>query len=118
MKRLLITGGAGFIGSNFVEYILDNTDYNCIILDALKYSGNLDNFRKDFFNNKKFKFIKCDICDFKLVKSLVKKIDIIVNFAAESHVDRSYDEPISFVSTNVLGTATLLEVIRKYLVKK
>lgn len=118
MKKLLITGGAGFIGSNFVEHILKNTNYKCIILDALKYSGNINNFKKDIFENKNFKFIKGDIRDRNLVEKIIKKCDVVINLAAESHVDKSYDDPISFVSTNVLGTATLLEAIRKYPVEK
>jgi dTDP-glucose 4,6-dehydratase len=112
MKRLLITGGAGFIGSNFIRHILAKYE-NCSIvnLDKLTYCGNLDNL-KDIEKNKRYKFVKGDIADEKLVRELVRECDIIVNFAAETHVDRSVTDPYSFVRTNVLGTHTLLEAAR------
>lgn len=111
--KLLVTGGAGFIGSNFVHHILNTyPDYEVINLDALTYAGNLENL-KALENNPKHKFIKGDICDAKLVEDLVKDVDIIVHFAAESHVDRSILDSAAFVRTNVIGTHTLLEAARK-----
>jgi len=112
MKRLLITGGAGFIGSNFIRYILDKyDDYHITNLDKLTYCGNLDNL-KNIAGNKNYKFVKGDITDAKLVNGLVKKADILVNFAAETHVDRSIKDPTGFVRTNVFGTHTLLEAFK------
>ncbi|MFA5142548.1 MAG: dTDP-glucose 4,6-dehydratase [Candidatus Omnitrophota bacterium] len=111
-KRLLITGGAGFIGSNFIRHLLTKYD-GCRItnLDKLTYCGNLENL-KDAAKNKRYKFVKGDIADDKLVRRLVKGCDIIINFAAETHVDRSITDPHSFVRTNVFGTHTLLEAAR------
>jgi dTDP-glucose 4,6-dehydratase len=111
--KLLVTGGAGFIGANFVHHILKKyPDYEIVNLDALTYAGNLENL-KELENNPKHKFVKGDICDAKLVNELVKDVDIVVHFAAESHVDRSITDPESFVRTNVFGTYTLLEAARK-----
>ncbi|KKP96220.1 MAG: dTDP-glucose 4,6-dehydratase [Candidatus Moranbacteria bacterium GW2011_GWE1_36_7] len=111
--RLLITGGAGFIGSNFVHYILKKyPDYEVINLDALTYAGNLENL-KNLENNPRHRFIKGDICDADLVDKLAKEVDIIVHFAAESHVDRSILDSAAFVRTNVIGTHTLLEAAKK-----
>jgi dTDP-glucose 4,6-dehydratase len=110
--KLLVTGGAGFIGSNFIHYWLKNypTDY-IINLDLLTYAGNLDNL-KDLENNKNYEFIKGDICDELLVNKLVKGVDIIVHFAAESHVDRSIKNSADFIRTNVEGTRVLLEAAK------
>ncbi len=111
--KLLITGGAGFIGSNFVHYILKNHPEDEVInLDLLTYCGNLENL-KEVENNPKYKFVKGDICDVKLVDSLVKQCDAIVHLAAESHVDRSILDPGPFINTNVLGTTTLLNAAIK-----
>ena len=111
--KLLITGGAGFIGSNFIRYIINKyPDYKITNLDALTYAGNLENL-KDFENNLNYKFVKGDICDRELVESLVKEVDMIVHFAAESHVDRSILDSSEFVRTNVVGTQVLLEAARK-----
>ena len=89
MTRILITGGAGFIGSNFVKYMLDkHPEYELINFDALTYCGNLENL-KDIENNEKYTFVKGDISDKELVNELVKDCDYVINFAAESHVDRS-----------------------------
>lgn len=114
MKRLLITGGAGFIGSNFIRYILDKyKDYRIVNLDKITYCGNLENL-KDVAKNKNYKFVKGDIADEKLVNSLARDCDVILNFAAETHVDRSIKDPASFVRTNVFGTYTLLEAAKRY----
>lgn len=111
--KLLITGGAGFIGSNFVHYIINKyPDYEIINLDLLTYAGNLENL-KGLENNPRYKFVKGDICDARLVAKLVSKCDIIVHFAAESHVDRSILDSTAFIRTNVIGTHTLLEAARK-----
>jgi len=111
--RLLITGGAGFIGSNFIHYILGKyPDYSIINLDALTYAGNLENLQ-NLENNSTYQFVKGDICDASLMDELVKKSDIIVHFAAESHVDRSILDSVAFMRTNVIGTHTLLEAARK-----
>ncbi|MDD5136343.1 MAG: GDP-mannose 4,6-dehydratase, partial [Candidatus Omnitrophica bacterium] len=112
MKRLLITGGAGFIGSNFIRHILNKyDDYRIVNLDKLTYCGNLENLR-DCEKDKRYKFVKGDIADEKLVGKLVKGCDLIVNFAAETHVDRSIIDPHSFVRTNVFGTHILLEAAK------
>ena len=108
--RVLITGGAGFIGSNFLDHILlnENGKYTEVkVLDALTYSGTESNFKD--LNRDKFQFIKGDIRDHKLVNQVTKNIEVIVHFAAESHVDRSIDSARVFVETNVLGTETLLD---------
>lgn len=113
MKRqILITGGAGFIGSNFVKHMLKRyADYRIVNLDKLTYCGNLENL-KDIRETKNYKFVKGDIADRKLVNRLVKKCDTVINFAAETHVDRSIKDASSFVKTNVFGTHTLLEAAK------
>jgi dTDP-glucose 4,6-dehydratase len=114
MKNILVTGGAGFIGSNFVQMVLsEHIDYFIVNLDKLTYAGNLKNL-DEFMEHPNHKFIKGDICDGSLVDKIVDqyKINIIVNFAAESHVDRSIDEPKVFIETNIIGTLTLLEIAR------
>lgn len=112
MKRLLITGGAGFIGSNFIRYILNkNDDHHVTNLDKLTYCGNLENL-KSIAKNKNYEFIRGDIADARLVNRLVKKCDAVVNFAAETHVDRSINNSADFIRTNVSGTHTLLEASR------
>lgn len=114
MKRILVTGGAGFIGSNFIRHMLNKyDDYLITNLDKLTYCGNLDNL-KDVAKNKNYKFVKGDINDVKIVARLVKECDIVVHFAAESHVDRSIGDPDCFVRTNVFGTHVLLEAAKKY----
>lgn len=113
MKRLLVTGGAGFIGSNFIRHILHKySDYHITNLDKLTYCGNPANL-KDIAANKNYKFVKGDIADAKVVAGLVKNADVVINFAAETHVDRSIKDPSGFVKTNVCGTYTLLEAVRK-----
>ncbi|PKM91516.1 dTDP-glucose 4,6-dehydratase [Candidatus Falkowbacteria bacterium HGW-Falkowbacteria-1] len=112
MSKILVTGGAGFIGSNFIRYWLKNEPNDQITnLDKLTYAGNLDNL-VDISNNSNYKFVQGDICDFDLVNSLVKKTDLIVNFAAESHVDRSIKNSSDFVKTNIEGTRVLLEAAK------
>jgi dTDP-glucose 4,6-dehydratase len=114
MKRILVTGGAGFIGSNFVRMVLaEHKDVFVVNLDKLTYAGNLENLT-GFLDNKKHKFVRGDICDGGLVERLIQehKIDSIVNFAAESHVDRSITGPKVFIETNVTGTLTLLQAAR------
>ncbi|OPY28782.1 MAG: dTDP-glucose 4,6 dehydratase [Methanobacterium sp. PtaU1.Bin242] len=113
--KMLITGGAGFIGSNFVHYIHDNYDYQIVILDKLTYAGNKDNL-KDILDE--IQFIKGDIGSQEDVKTAMKDCDVVVNFAAETHVDRSIEDPSIFVKTDVLGTYNLLEQVRKYDVEK
>ena len=116
--RLLVTGGAGFIGSNFIHYWIKNHPEDEIInYDKLTYSGNLENL-KDVENNKNYKFVKGDIGDFKLLRETLEGVDTIVNFAAESHVDRSILDPSTFVMTNVVGTQVLLDAARDAKTKK
>ena len=118
MSRILVTGGAGFIGSNFVKYMLDKySDYEIINLDALTYCGNLENL-KDIENNENYTFVKGDIRDKDLVKDLVSKSDYVINFAAESHVDRSIEDPEIFIKSNVLGTQVLLNASKELGVEK
>jgi dTDP-glucose 4,6-dehydratase len=115
-KTLLVTGGAGFIGSNFIHHIAENyTGYRIINLDKLTYAGNLENLR-DMEGNPNYEFIKGDIADRDLVDDIFKSniIDAVVNFAAESHVDRSIEDPGIFIQTDVYGTYVLLEAVREY----
>ncbi len=110
--KLLITGGAGFIGSNFIRYIIKKYPEDEIVnLDLLTYAGNLENL-KDIKSSKNYKFIKGDIADKELVNELVKDCDVIVNFAAESHVDRSILDSSDFIKTNIVGTHNLLEAAK------
>jgi len=116
--KILVTGGAGFIGSNFIRYQLKNYDDQIINVDKLSYAGNLDNL-KDVENNSNYQFRQLDICDQEKIDHLMHQgIDYIVNFAAESHVDRSIDDPSVFVKTNVEGTQSLLDLALKFGVKK
>ncbi|MEK7061143.1 MAG: dTDP-glucose 4,6-dehydratase [Patescibacteria group bacterium] len=116
--KLLITGGAGFIGSNFIRYWLKNhTDDEIVNLDKLTYAGHISS-TKDFENNPKYKFVKGDICDSNIVNNVVKGVDIIVSFAAETHVDRSIVGPQVFLQTNVIGTQVLLDAALKFKIKR
>lgn len=114
MKRFLVTGGAGFIGSNFVRYFLNKyPDYRVTVLDALTYAGNLDNFH-DLWDNPNFQFFQGRIEDPAIVDNLARNVDCIVNFAAETHNDRSILNPQAAVISNFNGVHTLLEAARKY----
>lgn len=116
MKNYLITGAAGFIGANFLKYILNkHKDIFIVVLDKLTYAGNLKNIEEEL-KDKRVEFIKGDICNNELVENIFSKYDIdyIVNFAAESHVDRSIENPKLFLETNILGTQTLLDIAKKF----
>ena len=111
---MLITGGAGFIGLNFVLWTLENRpEYKITVLDKLTYAANKKAIR-NLVNQGKINFIEGDICDANLVEELVSRTDIVVHFAAESHNDNSLKNPMPFVYTNVVGTANILEAVRKY----
>ncbi len=112
--RLLVTGGAGFIGSHFIRYLLGNyPDYEVINLDNLTYAGNSDNV-SDIVDNPRYSFVKGDIADRKLVDELAGNVDTIINFAAETHVDNSIKDATPFLTTNVIGTQTLIEAALKH----
>lgn len=116
MKNVLVTGGAGFIGSNFVKMMVEKyPDYNIINLDALTYAGNLENL-SDIDAASNYTFVKADIRDREVIEQIFKtqNIDMVVNFAAESHVDRSIEEPEVFLTTNIIGTQVLLDAAKKY----
>jgi len=116
MKNILVTGCAGFIGSNFVPYFLDKyPEYNIINLDLLTYAGDLENLR-ECEDNPRYKFIAGDICNRELVEFIFREYDIngVIHFAAESHVDKSIKNPAVFIETNVNGTFTLLDVAKEY----
>ena len=117
MKRnILVTGGAGFIGSHLVRLLVNKYPaYHIINMDLLTYAGNLENL-KDIEHKQNYSFVKCDICDFKKVKQVFidYKIDSIIHLAAESHVDRSIEDPFSFAQTNVMGTLSLLQAAKSY----
>lgn len=116
--KILVTGGAGFIGSNFILYWLKNhKDDKIVNLDKLTYAGNLENL-KDTEGNPNYSFVRGDICDAKVVDEAMKEVDYVVHFAAESHVDRSIIDPSEFVRTNVLGTQVLLDAALKNKVKR
>jgi len=114
MRTVLVTGGAGFIGSNFTKELLKDKNYRVIVLDKLTYAGNLDNFPKEMLNNPKFEFIKGDIANRAIVYQVMKKIDAVINFAAETHIDRSIANIDPFVRTDFVGTYILLDEFRKY----
>lgn len=114
---IIVTGGAGFIGSSYIDRIMNTTDENVIVLDNLTYAGRVQNFQ-DHVDNPKFSFVKADICDYTVLEDVISAGDTIVNFAAESHVDRSIQSGIPFVRTNILGTQSLLDVSLKKGVSK
>lgn len=112
MKNLLVTGGAGFIGANFVHYTLKNyPDYKITVIDKLTYAGNPDNLTSVL---EKITFVTGDICDRELMDKLVSETDVVVHFAAESHNDNSLRDPWPFIHSNLIGTATILEAVRKH----
>ncbi len=115
MKNILVTGGAGFIGSNFIPHFIQSTQYNVINLDALTYAGNLANL-KEVEHDPRYTFVKGDICDSPFIESLFKKYNFfgVIHFAAESHVDNSISGPEAFIRTNINGTFTLLDIARKH----
>ncbi|MBR1796741.1 MAG: dTDP-glucose 4,6-dehydratase [Clostridiales bacterium] len=118
--NIIVTGGAGFIGSNFVFHMLKaHPDYRIICLDKLTYAGNLSTL-EPVMDNPNFRFVKADICDKEAVDKLFEeeKPDIVVNFAAESHVDRSIENPQIFLETNIIGTSVLMDACRKYGIKR
>jgi len=112
MNRMLITGGAGFIGSNFVHHVIDNTDYNVTVLDALTYAGNKTSIES--LLGDRAVFVHGNICDSDLVDRLIPQTDVIVHFAAESHNDNSLNNPRPFLDTNIVGTFTLIEAARRH----
>ena len=116
--KILVTGGAGFIGSNFILHIFKKyPSYKIVNLDKLTYAGNLDNL-KEMSTNKNYWFIRGDICNRQLVSRLLAKCDTIVHFAAETHVDRSIADAQNFITTNVVGTYSLLEAALKNKIKR
>jgi dTDP-glucose 4,6-dehydratase len=112
VRKLLVTGGAGFIGSNFVHYVLENTDDHVTVLDNLTYAGNLASL--EGLDPERFAFVKGDIADAALVDGLVKDADVVAHYAAESHNDNSLHDPRPFLDTNIIGTFTLIEAARKH----
>ncbi|MCD4738778.1 MAG: GDP-mannose 4,6-dehydratase, partial [Anaerolineae bacterium] len=118
MRKLMVTGGAGFIGSNFVRYMLEKyPDYSIVVYDKLTYAGRLENLQDvaERFTDH-YKFVRGDICNMELVDQTVQceDVDTIINFAAETHVDRSLMDPGAFIQTDVYGTFVLLEAAKKF----
>ena len=118
MTTVLVTGGAGFIGSNFLRYMVNKyPNYDFINLDALTYCGNLENL-KDIEDKDNYSFVKGNVCDRELVNGIVENVDYIVHFAAESHFDRSIEDPGIFIKSNILGNQTLLDASKKNDIRK
>jgi len=115
-SNLLITGGCGFIGSNFINYIFDRTDYNIINLDAMYYCASENNIKEVIRNNSRYKLIKGNLCSYDLVRHIINdyEIDYVIHFAAQSHVQNSFEDSLQYTKDNIEGTHTLLEVCRKY----
>ena len=112
MKTLLVTGGCGFIGSNYIRYVLSKeAEWQVINLDKITYAGNPENL-SDIVNDARYRFVHGDICSVEVVMPLVDEADVVINFAAETHVDRSIMGGAEFVQTNINGTYTLLECAR------
>ncbi|MBG6083553.1 dTDP-glucose 4,6-dehydratase [Zhihengliuella flava] len=112
MCTLLVTGGAGFIGSNFVHFVVANTDYDVVVLDKLTYAGHRESLAG--LPEERVRLVEGDIADATLVDALVQDVDAVVHYAAESHNDNSLNDPSPFVQTNIIGTFVLLEAVRKY----
>ncbi|MCU1562023.1 MAG: rfbB [Arthrobacter sp.] len=112
MQKILVTGGAGFIGSNFVHYVLENTDHHVTVLDKLTYAGNTESLAG--LPGNRFRLVQGDICDATVVDGLVAESDVVVHYAAESHNDNSLHDPRPFLDTNIIGTYTLIEAARKH----
>ena len=112
MSKILVTGGAGFIGSNFVHHVMARTDDQVVVLDKLSYAGNLASL--EGLPGDRYEFVRGDICDRELVDELVGRCDTVVHFAAESHNDNSLTNPEPFITTNIYGTFSLLEAVRKH----
>ena len=116
--KILVTGGAGFIGNCFIRHMLNShPDYKIVNLDALTYAGNLENLY-DVKDNPNYEFVNGDICDKPLVRQLAAGVDVIVNFAAESHVDRSITGPEIFIETNIKGTLNLLQAAKEFNIER
>jgi dTDP-glucose 4,6-dehydratase len=111
--RVLVTGGAGFIGSNFTRFVVEETNWRVRVLDKLTYAGNLDNFPARFWKEKRFEFVRGDVCSRKAVQDAMKGVDAVVNFVAETHVDRSIDDVAPFVRTDFVGCYNLLDEFRR-----
>ena len=116
MKNLLVTGGCGFIGSNFINYIFTKNIYNIINFDAMYYCANENNVNTEIRKSDKYKLIRGNLCSADLINYVLNnyKIDIVIHFAAQSHVQNSFDDSLQFTQDNILGTHTLLECCRKY----
>lgn len=118
LKNILVTGGAGFIGSNFIRFLFEESGFEgrVVNVDKLTYAGRRENLKdiEDKFGDKRYRFVRADICDRKIVEEIVESenIDSVIHFAAESHVDRSITGPADFIQTNIVGTFTLLEILR------
>ena len=119
MKNIIVTGGAGFIGSALVRFLINNTESNVLNIDKLTYAGNLEALAV-VENHERYQFLKADICDKDIIKKAFDQFqpDVLMHLAAESHVDRSVLGPADFIQTNIIGTYTLLEVFREYLFTK
>ena len=114
-KKFMITGGAGFIGSSLIRFLINNTDHQILNVDKLTYASNLQSL-EEISKNPCYQFFQCDVCDKKSMSKLFKEFqpDIVIHLAAESHVDRSIEAPINFIQTNIIGTSVMLECAREY----
>lgn len=117
MKRLVVTGGCGFIGSNLIRHLVRETSYTITCVDRLSYSGNLANI-EEFRSNSRFEFVQADICDAGAMDAVLARADGVINLAAETHVDRSIDDADDFLRTNILGIETLMRLARKHQVAR
>ncbi len=117
MKKVVITGGCGFIGSNLIRLFIKDAQYSIICVDRLSYSGNLANI-EEFRGNSRFEFVQADIRDIKAMEAVISRADGVINLAAETHVDRSIDDADDFLSTNILGAENLVRLAKKYNIKR